>query len=304
MQSVDEGDSSWPKSLILKGYRVYLGSLLRVREDAIGLLSCYQSSVEGFSEERISMLSALSEQLGVIIENQGLRRNAEELATLEERQRLARNLHDALTQSLYSLALFARASRDAWEERDDNRLRENLDQLEDNALRVLKEMRLLLYQLQPSGFEEGGFKRALEMRFDLVERRLGINASFHSATIPDLPHPVEEELYHIAMEALNNSLKHSGTQQVIVSLKASKDDLNLDIVDSGAGFEIEQVRGGLGLQNIQERVHLIGATLAIISRPDAGTRVRVDLPLKGNDNMIDQSSQGNFRHKINEEIRS
>jgi PAS domain S-box-containing protein len=304
MQSVDKEDSHWPKGLILEGYQAYLGSLIRAREDAIGILSCYRTSGEVFSEERISLLSALCEQLGIIIENQRLRRNAEELAALEERQRLARNLHDALTQSLYSLTLFARAGHDAWEERDDNRLRENLDQLEDNALRVLKEMRLLLYQLQPSGFEEGGFNRALELRFDLVERRLGINVSFHAAAIPPLPHSIEEELYHIAMEALNNSLKHSGTQQVIVSLKSSREELILDITDYGAGFDMDQVNGGLGLQNMQERAHLIDATLSITSRSEAGTRVRVNLPLKGNDRMNDQSSQGSFRYEANEKKRS
>jgi signal transduction histidine kinase len=128
--------------------------------------------------------------------------------------------------------------------------------------------------------------------------------SFHVSEIPDLPHRIEEELYHIAMEALNNSLKHSQTQQVFVTLKMSRGDLILDIVDNGVGFELDQVRGGLGLQNMQERAQLIDATFSINSRPEAGTKVRVLLPLKGIVGSNAPSSPDSFRYENKEKIRS
>jgi signal transduction histidine kinase len=219
----------------------------------------------------------MAEQLGVMVENYRLRQLTEEMAVLEERQRLARELHDSITQSLYSQTLFARSGRYAFEDGEDLKLKDSLQQLEVNALFALKEMRLLLFQLQPGDLEDVGLAAAINQRLDMVERRLGIDATLQIDKKMTLPERVEETLYRITMEALNNSLKHASANQVSVGLQAEGVDLVLEIVDDGSGFNATEEQGGMGLKIMRERVNQLGGTLEINSKPGSGTLVRVTL---------------------------
>ena len=145
-----------PAAFRLPGFQTYLGAQIKIGNQIAGLLSCYRFTDRGYGIDEIALVTALAEQLGMMLETQRLRQNAEEVAVLEERQRLARDLHDSVTQSLYSLTLFSRAGREAAEDGDAARLHYSLTELERNTLHALREMRLLLYELRPGGPGTGG----------------------------------------------------------------------------------------------------------------------------------------------------
>ena len=222
--------------------------------------------------DRTQELTEINQELQIA------REEAEETAILEERRRLARDLHDAITQSLYGLMLFARASRDAHEANDDPKLEENLEEIETNALQTLKEMRLLLHQLRPLSLEHGGLSKAVIRRFDQVERRLGITAVADVEDNIDLDRTTEESLYLIITEALNNSLKHAKARKVTVGLHQQNGNIRLVVEDNGLGFNPSKPTVGMGLKNIQERADLLDGELEFSSEKGKGTRIRLVIP--------------------------
>jgi signal transduction histidine kinase len=271
-----------PPVLQLSEYQTYLGSQIRVSTQAEGLLSCYRFTDRGFSLDEIALVTALAEQIGMMLEIHRLRQKAEEMAVLAERQRLARDLHDSLTQSLYSLSLFSRAGREAVEDGDKARLESSLTQLETNTLHALREMRLLLYELRPADLEQEGLTRALELRLNTVEQRVGLQLDIHLDDLPDLPPGFEAELYHLIVEALNNVVKHASATRLTVHLTLhpteTEPELHLLVADNGQGFDPAQTSGGLGLKNMRERVSRLGGCLTIDSRPNHGTRLEAVMP--------------------------
>jgi signal transduction histidine kinase len=262
-----------PDVLRLPG-RHYLGAQIRARGQPLGLLSCYRDSNHAFTLEDISLLTALAEQLGVVIENYRLRQQLEEMVLVKERQRLARELHDSITQSLYSQTLFARAGRYAYEDGDTGKLNSSMEQIEASSLSALKEMRMLLFHLQPPSLGEGGLETAINDRLDMVERRLEIETVCHIDEDISFPALVEDAIYRIILEALNNSLKHANASQVSIRVVVEMGQVILEITDNGHGFEINQDHRGMGLQSMRERASIAGGDLEIITRPNKGTIVR------------------------------
>jgi PAS domain S-box-containing protein len=254
---------------------------LVVQGEVLGVMSCYRQDVHTFSLEEISLLVAIAEQLGVSLENYRLRLEAEQAAIFTERRRLARDLHDSITQSIYGLTLFTRSSQDALREGNQDKLTANLEQIEENAVLALKEMRLLLYQMQPQGLE-GGFAERIEARLDLVERRLGIQATCQIDDQVPLSPEKQDMLFHIALEALNNSLKHAKAKQVHVVLEGINGALVMEILDDGKGFDVRDEAdtlkySGMGLKNMHTRAAELNGQLDIISSPTEGTRVRLSI---------------------------
>lgn len=268
-----------PDALKLPAYQAYFGAQLRFRSKTVGLLSGYRSGEDSFSLSQLSLLAALADQLGIAVENHHLQRKAREMAILGERQRLARELHDSITQLLYSQTLFARAGRYALEDGDEATARDSLMQLETDTQAALKEMRLLLFQLRPFTLEGVSLREAIEQRFDDVERRLGIKAVCQFDADYAFEDDVLAELYRAVMEALNNALKHAAAAQVTATLETTAVAIVLTIADDGAGFDTQRVRSGMGLKSMQERVAHINGRLAIDSAPGAGTRVIITLPV-------------------------
>ncbi len=204
---------------------------------------------------------------------------AQARAALEERQRLARDLHDSVTQSLYSLTLLAEAARRLLGTGQTPQAREYVARLGETAQQSLKEMRLLVYELRPAELEQAGLAGALQQRLDAVEKRAGVRAGLRVDGDLDLPGPVEETLYRIAQEALNNALKHAAATTVTVTLRAEARQVTLEIADDGRGFDLAAIqdRGGLGLRSMRERAAELGAALQIQAQPGAGTRLQVTL---------------------------
>jgi len=205
---------------------------------------------------------------------------AEELAAADERNRLARELHDSLTQTLYSLTLQAEATSRELAAGATQQANEQLQTIRRTAQQALGEMRALLFELRPPDLEAEGLVAALQERLEAVEARTGLVAELIVEGEETFPEDVEPELYRIAQEALNNVLKHAQAHAITLSLEQANGAIVLEVADDGRGFAMttSQPRGGMGLRSMEERAAQLGGTLTIRSAPGAGTRVRVELP--------------------------
>jgi PAS domain S-box-containing protein len=274
-----EPDGFLPEPLRPDRLRSCVFTQLVARGEVLGMLSCYHKNVHTFSLEEVSLLVAMAEQLGISLENQRLRQEAEQAAVTTERRRLARDLHDSITQSLYGLTLFTRSSQDALREGDQVKLAASLEQIEANARIALKEMRLLLFQMQPQGLDRG-FLNGINARFDLVERRLGVQATCQVDQHIPLSSEIEAALYRIALEALNNSLKHAQASHVHLTLEQVDGAVVMEVRDDGQGFDYADPSqtsyiAGMGLQNMHDRAAELNGNLEVFSSPGQGTRVRL-----------------------------
>lgn len=204
--------------------------------------------------------------------------NAEELATIKERNRLARELHDSVTQSLYSLTLLAAGWRRLAAKGELGNSEDSFAEIEQVAQLALKEMRLLIFELRPPALENEGLQGALHHRLSAVEKRAGVEARLVADDVLDLSPAVEESLYAIALEALNNALKHASATSVTVTLHANENRIRMEVQDNGCGFDPVQGEEsrGIGLKSMRERVEHLNGNLEIISKPGAGTNVKVE----------------------------
>ncbi len=202
-------------------------------------------------------------------------------AALEERQRLARDLHDSVTQSLYSVTLLAEVARRRAQAGDAAATLEQINRLGELSQQCLREMRLLVYELRPAMVEEVGLIGALRQRLESVEQRSGVSVHLTADDDRSIPPGVQNELFRVAEEALNNALKHAHASSLTVRLQTTDDQIELDIADNGRGFDPVAVAGsgGQGLTNMHERVARLGGRFAIDSAPDQPTTIRVRLGL-------------------------
>lgn len=254
----------------------YTGLPVQAGGETIGVLSIFRrAGWAGLSEEEVALLTTIADLVGVVVESARLRALAEQA----ERDRLARELHDSVTQSLYSLTLMAEWGNDLLDTGQGEAVRQRLVEIGATAQQALKEMRLLVYQLRPVVLEQEGLVNALQQRLDTVERRAGVKVNLKADPQLKLPKQAEEGLYWIALEALNNALKHAAASLITVQFTSVKDQVTLTITDNGRGFEPDGVRsrGGLGLVSMQERAGQIGGTFTIVSAPGQGTTVEVSL---------------------------
>lgn len=260
--------------------RTLLAIPLTSKESVVGLLSLTYHQPDHFTEQHISLVRAIANQAAVAIENARLFVTAQGKAVLEERQRLARDLHDSVTQSLYSLTLLAEAGRRLVPS-DVQQVARYLGDIGEIAQQSLKEMRLLVYQLRPLALEREGLIGALQARLDSVEKRSGIEGRLLiEGNLSHLPPAIEEGLFRIAQEALNNALKHAAARSVVVRVHNADDKVTLEVRDDGRGSArlTTDNTGGLGLTSMRERVAQLNGTLTIESEPGRGTRVSVEVP--------------------------
>jgi signal transduction histidine kinase/putative methionine-R-sulfoxide reductase with GAF domain len=252
-----------------------LAAPIRAKGQPLGLLSIFGDSILGYSVEDITLFITIADQIGQSVERARLITQAEQAAVVEERQRLARELHDSVTQLLYSQVLFAGAGLKVIDKGNLELLKGHLQRIDQNALQALKEMRLLVFELGPSEVLEGGLVDALQRRLDSVEKRTGMNARLTVDGEFKLDASTELALYRIAQEALNNTLKHAGASEVHVNLQRVQNTVSLAIHDNGCGFDLREksTGGGMGLTNMQERSAALGGVLEIISHPGAGTSI-------------------------------
>jgi PAS domain S-box-containing protein len=203
-----------------------------------------------------------------------------EAALREERERMARELHDSVTQALYGLTLFADAGSRQAECGNLEQACQYLSRISETSVQALKEMRLLVYQLRPAALDDQGLVGALDYRLSAVERRAGVKAQLVADEDITLPASLAEGLYRIAQEALNNVLKHAHAARVVVELRGRDGMAVLSVTDDGQGFDPEAVcQGGLGLISMRQRAEQMRGTLTIGSSAAQGTRVAVAVRL-------------------------
>jgi signal transduction histidine kinase len=255
---------------------------IKAKGEVIGVLDAQSDRLDAFDNSDLAVLQSLANQAAIAIENARLYEGAQQLAVLQERNRLARDLHDAVTQTLFSASLIAEALPVVW--------RADLEQGTDllNELRqlnrgALAEMRTLLLELRPAALVEASLDDLLRQLGTVATGRIGlpIQVEVEGRCMP--PADVHVALYRIAQEALNNVIKHAQASHVELSLRctsSSPEDavqcerMELKVKDDGVGFDpnhVQQDRLGLGI--LRERARAIGATLTIQSRPGQGTRI-------------------------------
>ncbi len=273
-------DLSGLELLLGHGFGAILAVPLVVQGQNYGGITLYYNSPRRFTDEEIKLATSIGSQAALAIENARLRDQAEQSAAFAERARLARELHDSVTQSLYSVTLYAEAAARLLQSGESTAAAGHLRELGTTAREALREMRLLIFELSPPALEGGSLAEALQVRLDAVEARGGVAVSFRVEGTERLVPKVRTEMYQIAQEALNNALKHSRAQAVRISLYHGDGTSRLEISDDGVGFKLEEAQrsGGAGLRGMRERVQKIGGSLDVESTPGAGTRITVTAP--------------------------
>ncbi len=231
------------------------------------------------TDEELSLLASIGQQIGVAVENARLYEQAQQLAILRERNRLARDLHDSVTQALYGITLYAEAASRQLQLGQADTAAEHLHDIRSTAQDSLREMRMLVFELRLPMLKTEGLAAAIQARLDAVEARVGMETEFRTQGDNRLSSAVEEGFYRIAQEALNNALKHAQAGRVAVHLESSDLLATLEIIDDGVGFDptAAEEGGGFGLRTMAERAARLGGTLTLESKPGHGTRVRVEV---------------------------
>ena len=236
----------------------------------------------GFTDEDIQVMQLFADQAAIAIEHAQLHQQAEKLAVIEERQRLARELHDSVTQALYSVTLYADAARMALSSGKQAVAMQHVQELRNMAREAMMDMRLLIFELRPPVLEKDGLVTAVQTRLETVEARSGLQTSLDVVGEEiRLPLSIEEELYRIVQEALNNAVKHAKASQVAIEFKYEDNHLCLSVRDDGTGFDPISARqsGGMGLRGIDERVQRISGQLIVESLLHQGTTLKVEIGL-------------------------
>jgi len=271
------------EALVIEGVQQVINVPLFAKGHLIGAFNLGTFHERPIKPEELSLLASIGQQVAVAVENAHLYDQAEKSAAIAERHRLSRELHDSVTQSLYSVSMYAEAAARLLDAGDMVTAAEHLRELRTTAQEALREMRLLIFELRPPALEKIGLAAALQARLEAVEVRGGMQTELQVEGEQDskcLARAAEDELYHIAHEALNNILKHSNAQHVWVHLQFTEAKVFLAIRDDGVGFMPVAVGngGGLGLAGLKERAEKIGASLEIDSVLGNGTEIRVVVP--------------------------
>ncbi len=228
--------------------------------------------------DEVRLATALAQQAAVAIENARLYQRAQVAASLEERQRLARELHDSVSQALYGISLGTRTARTLLE-KDPRRAIEPLDYVGTLAEAGLAELRALIFELRPESLAAEGLVAALEKQFAALHARHGIAVDANLCLEPDLRLDLKEVLYRVGQEALHNTVKHARATHVTVRLAPEAGQVVLEITDNGIGFDTSgEFPGHLGLRSMAERTARVGGVLDIQSSAGSGTRIRLAVP--------------------------
>jgi nitrate/nitrite-specific signal transduction histidine kinase len=257
---------------------------LTVHNKRLGSMTLYFSDARTFMERDVKLFQSFANILGLAVYNTQLVAQAGKLATVEERARLARELHDSVTQSLFSLNLTLRAARRKMTIKPEQ-ADALLDSVQELAQGALAEMRALIFELRPQALANEGLVLALEKHADSIRARSGLRVRLDIEGDRRLPLETEEALYQIAREALHNVVKHASAREAWISLNLTGDRVSLAIKDDGKGFDLEKMMDGggshIGTSTMRERAEAIGATLKLESRPGGGTEVLVSATLDG-----------------------
>ncbi|MFE9455920.1 GAF domain-containing sensor histidine kinase [Streptomyces californicus] len=234
----------------------------------------------GFTAEDEELLSILAQHAAIALTNARLYERSRELTIAEERSRLAHELHDAVSQKLFSLRLTAQAAA-ALVDRDPARAKGELQQVADLAAEAVDELRAAVVELRPAALDEDGLIATLRTQVQVLDRAHTADVAFESRGVRALPAAQEEALLRVAQEALHNALRHSGAEHVTVTLTRRGPATVLRVTDDGRGFDPTAVRRAgrhLGLVSMRHRASSVGGRLTVASEPGKGATIEMEVP--------------------------
>ena len=226
------------------------------------------------SQEMLEELESANQQL------RDYAAQVEELAAVQERNRLARELHDSVTQTIFSMTLAAESSRILLK-RDPKQVEHQLNRLNELAQGALEEMRTLIHELRPAAVAEDGLIPALHKHVDSLKQRDGLVVELDVHGDASIGRQQEEGLFRIVQESLNNVSKHARVDKALVTLQQNNGRVVLAVEDQGVGFDASAVPASaehMGLSSIRERTEMLKGKLKVESSPGKGTRITVDIP--------------------------
>jgi PAS domain S-box-containing protein len=279
----DEGTLSYPiwkiagneLETLYKNLRCWMGIPLIVKDQVVGMLTLDHQQPGYYAATHAQLVMAFASQAAIAIENARLYQQAEQVAITHERNRLARDLHDAVTQTLFSASLIAEVLPKLWE-RNPEIGRQKLGELRLLTRGALSEMRTLLLELRPDTLAEVELVDLYRHLANAFTGRTRIPVGFTTEGHPVLPPLVKETFYRVGQEALNNIAKHSGASQVQIHLTGAEDRVEVSICDDGCGFEVSSLLPeNLGLKIMRERAEAVCAQLGITCTRGAGTQIHL-----------------------------
>jgi signal transduction histidine kinase len=261
--------------------RSFLGVPIVAKGDIIGAF--YLTEKEGapsFSKADQHVITVLAAHAAIAIENARLFEASRELSVIEERNRLARELHDAMTQNLFSLSLTAEAAAGLVQS-DPDRAQAEIDRMRTLARETQAELRSLVFELRPPDLEADGLVATVGKDLEVLGRAHGLKADLRVHGAPELAGAAEIDLYRIVQEALTNAVRHARAESIAVEVESRNGGVVISVRDDGVGFDpsaraIRERR--LGLTSMRERAQALGGALTVESSPGAGTTVRVEVP--------------------------
>jgi PAS domain S-box-containing protein len=262
-------------AVLLAGMQSWMWVPLAVKGRVIGGVGVAHEKRNYFTPHHADLALSVADQAAITLINAELYGQAQALAVLEERQRLARNLHDAINQSLFSAGLIAEVLPRLWE-RDQAEARRSLEDLRRLTRGAMAEMRALLAELRPSTLIDAELGDLLHLLGNAFTGRTNIPAQVTVVGKGVLPAEVQVAIYRVCQEALNNIAKHAAASQVEIDLKHAGSSIELSIRDDGRGFDTEQTLSGhYGLSMMHERAEGVSAQLLITSQPGHGTELAI-----------------------------
>ncbi|WP_328556326.1 MULTISPECIES: GAF domain-containing sensor histidine kinase [unclassified Streptomyces] len=234
----------------------------------------------GFTEDDEELLTILAQHAAIALTNARLYERSRELTIAEERSRLAHELHDAVSQKLFSLRLTAQAAA-TLVDRDPSRAKGELQQVAALAAEATEELRAAVVELRPAALDEDGLVATLRTQIQVLDRAHSARVTFTSHGVRALPNSQEEAMLRVAQEALHNALRHSGATRVDVSLVRRGPGAVLHVMDDGSGFDPTAIRSAgrhLGLVSMRDRASGVGGTLTVESAPGKGTMIEMEVP--------------------------
>src|SRR5215211_4575970 len=278
----------WPRAHPRMGS--FLGVPIRSPDGVLGAL--YLTDKEDgprFTEEDERLIEMLAAHASIAIANARLYERGRELSFIEERNRLARDLHDSVVQKLFGVVLAAQSAGTLFE-RDPARAHSQVQRLQELTQDAIQELRSLIFQLRPAAVESDGLAAAIDKHVQVLGRVYRQDIDLEVTGEPRLRPRVDEEVFRIVQEALHNGLKHAGADRLQVRLEEGEHELLLSVHDDGVGFDpaaSDHRSRRLGLTSMEERAASLGGTLAIESTPGAGTTIRLEVPI-GHDSRPDR----------------
>lgn len=264
---------------------------LRAKDKVLGVLVIGSTEPNKFDEQDLRLLTLLANQAGIFLQNARLQQVTKQSAVLEERNRLARELHDSVTQVLFGLTLNLESAAGLMERRPE-RSAALITRAQEMAAEALAEMRSLIFELRPSALQEKGLAMALTNHVNLFRRRHELAVTLQITVEDRLDPEIELALYRVAQESLHNVTKHAKASHVTISYRAEPGAVTMTVADDGVGMtEPDPAQNqSFGLLGMRERVEAIGGTLSLRTAPGQGTTIQARIPLQGGESDDDPHS--------------